>query len=169
MNKELQNETREIFNGMYKVLSKYKDNQLDIIPFESSWTPGQVCEHIIKANAGIPKLCQGRTETAETDRVERISDLKAIFENYAFKMDSPKSIIPFSTENNLNDIISTLKNIESDFLAVIETLNLELICMDFAFPTFGYLTRAEWIKFGLIHTKRHSHQLENILLKIDAI
>lgn len=168
MNPELQNETREIFNDMYKVLSKYKDIQLDIIPFESSWTAGQVCEHIIKANEGIPKLCQGSTEIAETDRVERISDLKAIFENYSIKMDSPKSIIPVSTENNLHDIIGSLKNIESDFLFVIETLDPELICMDFAFPTFGYLTRTEWIKFGLIHTKRHSHQLENILLKLNA-
>lgn len=169
MNPELKKETREIFNKMYQVLLKYKENQLDIIPSESSWTAGQVCEHIIKANVGIPKLCKGKTERAENDRVERITDLKAIFENYSIKMDSPKSIIPVSTENNLYEIINTLKNIESDFLAVIETLDLELICTDFAFPTFGYLTMAEWIKFGLIHTKRHSHQLENILLKLDAI
>ena len=168
MNSALQQEAKDIFTDMLQILSKFKVEQLDIIPFEGSWTAGQVAEHIIKANAGIPKLCRGETEEPMPDRVEKLSDMNALFNNYSIKMDSPKSIVPISTNNLLEPILISIKTIQSEFINVIKSEDLNLICLDFAFPTFGYLSRSEWINFGLIHTKRHTNQLVNILDKLNT-
>jgi hypothetical protein len=47
------------------------------------------------------------------------------------------------------------------------TLDLDMTCLDFDIRTFGYLTRLEAVYFFLYHTKKHIHQLQNIVKKLN--
>ena len=53
--------TREL---LLAVLDGFKPERLNKVPFEGSWTPGQVAEHITKAQAGTPALLHRKAEYA---------------------------------------------------------------------------------------------------------
>ena len=42
------------------------------------------------------------------------------------------------------------------------TLDLSLTCIDFEIPTFGLFTRLEFVWFYIVHTQRHTFQLQKI-------
>ena len=85
------------------------------------------------------------------------------FLNMEIKMQAPDFIIP---EEKLYDRNELLKELEVNKLYLTRIINckpLDEACMDFEFPTFGFLTRYEWIQFILFHVQRHTIQLQNIL------
>lgn len=77
-------------------------------------------------------------------------------------MDSPDFLKPEITDYNKNSLILTLLQIESDLLLASETYDVTLTCLDFELPGFEKFTILEWINFALIHTQRHTNQLNNI-------
>ena len=42
----------------------------------------------------------------------------------------------------------------------VKEIDLTVTALDFALPTFGYLTRYEWVKFMIVHMQRHIRQLQ---------
>jgi len=77
-NKELKDELISCINSVYdsliNVLEQFSDTEINIIPFEGSWTPGQVATHIINSTGGIPdkntspagRLYDGKVELMES-------------------------------------------------------------------------------------------------------
>jgi len=42
-----------------ELISSFDKAQLNAVPFEGSWTPGQVAQHIIMANSGFGEVLNG--------------------------------------------------------------------------------------------------------------
>lgn len=162
MKTELKQEIEDTFAALYQTLSLFDQSQINVIPFEGSWTPGQVTRHIIKATSNLHLVCDTNTKKLDAPFDEKIPVLKAIFLNFNTKYNSPESIYPEDREYDKEELLATLQKIEFEMLDIARNYDLTLTCMNFEILGVGNLTIYELINFAIFHTKRHTHQLQLI-------
>ncbi|MGN6397292.1 MAG: DinB family protein [Mucilaginibacter sp.] len=161
-NQELIKETNNTLDELISLLDDIPAAQFNTVPFEGSWTAGQLAQHLTLANSGFPALATG--PVAETDRApdQMVAPIAESFLNFNIKFESPDFIRPEARDYDKDKMISGLKKIKADIAAAIGDLDLTKTCTAFAFPVLGNLTRYEAANFVIIHTTRHIHQLKNI-------
>lgn len=161
---KLKNSLHESFSNLIDTIEKFDDTSLNQEPFESSWTAGQVANHIIKSTREIPDQ-----KVAEADRSpdEKVESLKNMFLDFSIKMESPEFILPERKEYHKEDIIKQIENIKVAHIAIIKSKDLSALCLDTELPVFGFLTRYEWLSFITFHTQRHQNQLEHIYKRLN--
>lgn len=160
MNKEVVlKEIEDRFSKLKSILSAFSDEELNRVPFDGSWTAGQVAEHIIKSASGIPD-----EKTAPADRPfdEKISAIRDMFLDMNSKSKAMPFLQPEQSHYRLEELLSTFNRLQDQHLNWAKEKDLEPLCMDMELPIFGYLTRYEWIRFIMVHLQRHTMQLENI-------
>lgn len=156
---EFNNTTNELIES----LSGLNQEQLNKVPFEGSWTAGQVGHHLLKSY-GIAAILQGNTK--ETDRPvnEKINGIRKHFSDHSIKMESPEFILPTKKWIEKDKLLNDLSAKINDVRQYLETHDdFTKTCLDFELPGAGSLTQAEWIQFMSIHTQRHIRQLKNIV------
>lgn len=169
MNKEnLIQQIQAVFGKLIGVLSGFEQNQIDKIPFEGSWSAGQVGEHLLKGLSGLPQLVAGKTEKTDRAQDDKVQAIRDLFLDFSTKMQSPDFILPTQNEHDKTKLIAGLRQIESELLDVAHNNDLSLVCLDFELPGSGPFTVCEWIAFFLAHAQRHTHQLENIYDRINS-
>src|SRR5579859_2252379 len=94
MKNDLSAEIAATKEALLTVLNKYDENTINIVPFEGSWSGGQVAEHILKSASGILAALEGATKPADRDPEQNVGQLRGIFLNFGIKMKSPGFIIP---------------------------------------------------------------------------
>jgi hypothetical protein len=149
------------------MLGSVEQEQFNTVPFEGSWTPGQLGEHILKSTINTPKLLAGPTIPTDRAADERVGWIEEIFLNYNSKMQAPDFIVPEVREYDKSEMIETLKNIRKEIIESARTLDFTETCTAFELPNSGKFTRYEWISFVAIHVTRHNHQLKNIISKLE--
>lgn len=156
-------EISQTMDELIKIFSSYDQKQLDITPFEGSWTAGQVAEHIIKSISNLPEFLNTNT-TATTDRPfdAHVATIRNIFLDFNTKMQSPGSIIPVAIHHDKTATLESFSSIKMQMINAAATLDLTPTCKSFEMPGLGFLTRREWLNFFIVHTKRHTNQLKNI-------
>ncbi|KOP35706.1 DinB family protein [Flavobacterium sp. WLB] len=169
MKTDVQKDIVETFKKLNDILSKFSENELNQVPFQGSWTPGQVVQHIILACSGFPELFAGNTEKTTRKPDEKIKDIEGLFLNFNIKMDAPVFLKPEKKEYNKNALNIELLRLESELLDCAEKYDLTLTCLDFQVPGFDKFTMYEWIDFALVHTQRHTHQLNSIFQHITKL
>ncbi len=164
--KNLINNITKTFDGLVNTLFKANDTDLNKIPFENSWSIGQVAEHIILCGNGIP---DSKTEISTRQKDEKVPVLKDIFLNMDEKSKADPALTPHGVTHKQEDLVNQIKAVKEKLCLIAEEKDLNDICLDMEFPTLGLLTRYEWLSFICFHTQRHTRQIENIIkhLKID--
>lgn len=163
MNKEILSEFNATSSTLLELLAGLSTEQLNEVPFEGSWTAGQVGHHLLKSY-GIASILRGKT--IETDRPvnEKINGIRELFSDHTIKMESPEFIIPtdkwIEKEKLLNGLAEKIIDVRN---FAENNHDLSLTCLDFELPGAGSLTQSEWIQFMSIHTQRHIRQLKNIV------
>lgn len=168
MTTSLINQTDNTAKELLQALASFDEEQINKIPFEGSWTAGQVAEHILKSASGAVAMLNGDTKPAGRPAEEKVGALRDLFLNFETKMSSPDFVLPADPEHNKEELISALQRTMQDASLAAATKDLSGICVGFEFPGFGELTRLEWLSFMLFHTQRHTRQLKNILHKLAA-
>jgi hypothetical protein len=161
MTDDLIKEIKVTYSVLLQTLSRYEADEMDIIPFEGSWTAGQVAEHIIKSGSGICGFLQGPTEPTHRPIDQKVATIKSVFLDFTIKMQSPDFILPTQTSHHKDAQVNTLESIRNELLQA-ATLDLSHTCTGFELPGIGMLTRLEWLYFNCFHTQRHIRQLGNI-------
>ncbi|MNF93705.1 DinB superfamily protein [compost metagenome] len=169
MKTTLQTNIVETFKNLNEIHSKFSEAELNTVPYQGSWTAGQTTQHILKACSGYAALFLGKTEKTNRKPDLYIKDIEALFLNFNIKMNSPDYLLPEITDYNKNEQTLELLNKESDLLTLAEIHDLTLTCLDFQVPGFEKFTILEWISFALIHTQRHTHQLNTIYKMLTKI
>ncbi|MCC9065716.1 DinB family protein [Flavobacterium piscisymbiosum] len=169
MKTALQKNIVETFQKLNESLSSFSEEEMNTVPFKGSWTPGQVVQHIILGNSGYPELFSGNTKKTIRKYDEHVKELEGIFLNFSTKMDAPDFLRPEMKNYNQNALTLSLLKIESDLLNASEDYDLTLTCLDFQIPGFEHFTIYEWINFALVHSQRHTHQLQKISHYITAL
>ncbi|KQC01768.1 DinB family protein [Pedobacter sp. Hv1] len=167
MNKEIiLKDFADTFSALSNLIAAFDAENFNKVPFENSWTAGQVAEHLILANTGFAAVLNAQVK--ETDRAidELVPRLQSDFLNFEFKMQSPDFIYPESKAYDQTAQLAKIKEIQELTAKEVETLDLSKTCLAFELPVYGFLTRLEAIYFVIYHTQRHTHQLKNINQKL---
>lgn len=163
----------KIFHEIDQTLSSLEDlfakiDTVDVnkVPFEGSWTAGQLVQHLILANGGFAEVING--SVIETNRPAdlKVAQIKEIFLNFDTKFDSPEFIYPQEKDYDKIQQLDELRRIQTDLGKAINTLDLTKTCNSFELPGMGYLTRLEGLYFVTYHTQRHTKQLAHIYSKL---
>jgi hypothetical protein len=162
MRNDLLEELLETKNELLKVLNAFSDGVINTVPFEGSWTPGQVAEHILISASGVSSALKGDAKPSYRDPELHIKLLGDAFLNFDVKMRSPDFVLPTEKKKDKQDLISSLTATFDELVKAAGSDDLDQICVTFEMPTLGTLSKKELLYFVLVHTQRHIHQLKNI-------
>lgn len=157
--KELVQGIEKTFDTLLDELSKFDAKTLCKAPFEGSWTAGQTTEHVIICGSGIP---DSRTIDADRPYDEMVEPLKKLFLDYSIRFEADPSLLPRSESHIMDELVLQVNTIKGQLKGIAATSDLKAVCLDMEFPSFGLLTRHEWLWFIMFHTQRHTHQIKNI-------
>ncbi|AWW31019.1 DinB family protein [Echinicola strongylocentroti] len=163
-NKDVFAALKEISQQLITMLSSLSEKQLNTVPFEGSWTAGQVGNHLLKSYAAADIL-GGETSECHRKPDEKVWEVKNLFLDFTIKMDSPAEIVPDDGPIDKAALIPAIEKRLGQFMAFQES-DVTRICGDFAIPEYGDFTRLEWLWFTVFHTRRHVYQLEKIKAKL---
>jgi hypothetical protein len=160
---------KETAADILQTLSTFTDEQFNTQPAYGGWTAGQVAEHLL-LSGGIVDTISGRT-TPTTDRQPdaHCAVIAGVFLDFNTKLQSPDFILPSGGYHDKQDHIAKTKVVWDKIGEGIRLLDLSVTCVDFEFPSMGYLTRLEFLWFYVWHTQRHLHQLKNIRAAVAAV
>lgn len=147
---------------LLQLLDSLSDEQLNKIPFQNSWTAGQVGDHLYKSY-GVVEILNGNVKNTQRPPDEKLPAIRELFLDFSKKMDSPESILPSTGHIQKDSLIASLKHRINAQRDVILHQDLSLTCLDFEIPGYGPFTRFEWIGFNAVHTQRHVHQLKHLI------
>lgn len=160
---ELSAEIEEAYSEFDQTVARFSDQQLNMVPFEGSWTGGQVVDHVLKATGGIPDT---NTRPADREYNGVIAPVLEVFSDDTIKMKSPDFIVPGGGPFTVSKSLDDLRRLKARHLESIGKQDLHALCLDFELPKTGFLTRYEWFKFNACHAQRHLRQLKRILEQV---
>lgn len=160
---EQQSQLRTALDAAFKnfkaALSSIDEDKINKVPFQGSWTPAQVTMHIILATDGVP---DGSTSAPDRTADAMLPAIRPWWEDLSQKFQAPEPLLPDDRERSRDELISELDRVHQKDLHILGERDLTEICLDFALPTIGYLTRFEWLWFIEMHLNRHAYQLKKI-------
>ena len=149
----------EAVSDMGGLMESLDNNQVNTVPFEGSWTAGQLFNHVTKSINGMAGAMLKESAPAERDPGEKIAGLKEAFLNFSTKMKSPDFILPDDGPYQKQVTIEALK--QSFELLKENTGKANLNDLLTGLP-IGEVTKLELLHFLLYHTQRHLHQMHKI-------
>jgi len=164
--KQLLQELDQTEQDFYSTLASLTSDQVNVVPFEGSWTAGQVAEHILMSESGIPETVLGSTEGTNRPVAQYVPVIESIFLDFTAKYQAPEFIVPSAGPHNRQQLLEAFKAERAAIRDIAAKEDLTLTCTDFEFPQIAKLTRWEWLQFVLCHSKRHVRQLRNISKKV---
>ena len=148
------------FSEVINLISSADENKINIIPFDDSWTAGQLVSHITKSNKAIAQALDMEGKQCDRDPGSGVKAIKKIFLDFTAKFKSPEFIIPgdgpYKKDILIGDYRSSCDQIK-------ERRNKVDLTEIISLPAFGEVTKFEILYFVVFHTQRHIRQLKNIL------
>lgn len=165
--KELLSKVENTHTNFKNALSQFTEAQLNKVPFEGSWTAGQVAEHIILSNTGIlTQLLTGNTKPTNRANDDQVKNIQEIFRGKD-KMKAIERLAPTKTDHNLDSLFDTLNTLKDQQIKTIKEKDLNALITDLEFPPSPEgLTRNEWLHLMIEHTDRHGKQIDNIYTEL---
>ncbi|MGN6568056.1 MAG: DinB family protein [Flavipsychrobacter sp.] len=159
---DLEMELENTLNDFINTLKLYSAEQLNTVPFEGSWTGGQVAEHIIKSLENFAAVINGNVSDPGRPIDAKCAAIRGMFLDFDTKFNSPQFVLPVAPDHDKKTVVEKLLIIKHEMLPTLSAVDLSKLCTQVEFPGFGYLTRLEWFTFFAVHTQRHTRQLKNI-------
>lgn len=164
---QLSNAFESATNELLQLLMSFDQQQINMVPYEGSWTAAQVGDHLFKSDSAILKALHGPVKETERAADENVEGINGQFLDFSTRMKSPDLIIPSNINHDKETLIVALKGTRDLLGKAIKTLDLSQTCTD---PTMsgivGHWTRLEYVNFVISHTKRHINQLKKIHNKV---
>jgi len=141
-------------------LSAFNEADLNKVPYEGSWTAGQVATHIVKANGVDLLFAPGAP--SDRDPAQHVQAIRDIFLNFEVKYTAPERLMPQDGFHAREPLLNTLHHQWSRLQDAVQTQDLSELCHSFEFPGIGQLTKLEVVNLIESHTQRHLRQLNRI-------
>jgi hypothetical protein len=165
-NEEIAKQADQTLTGLIEIVETVPAEEFNTVPFEGSWTAGQLTQHMVMSNSGFADLLKGPVKDTERAPDAAVEGIKSAFLNFNIKMQTPDFIRPEKKNYDKDGLLAALSGIKADIITSAATLDLSKTCLSFELPVLGYVTRLEAVSFVICHTQRHIHQLKNIYAKI---
>ena len=124
---------------------------------------------VIMSGRGFAETMAGPVRDTKRDPEELIQRIKADFLDFSISMKSPDFVKPLFILYKKDDLTKELEDVQKKINAIVLANDLTETCIAFELPVYGFLTRLEAVTFVTSHTKRHIHQLKNIIQNIKQI
>ena len=161
-NQELIHEVNDTMEKAVAIFSGIAEGKINQVPFEKSWTAAQVMKHLVMSNGGFEEIMRGSVTDSGRDQAQNVALIQSIFLDFTTKMKSPGFIVPPDELYDKTALLTAFVDIKNKLVNNIDTQDLSKLCTAFKLPQLGFLTRLEAIHFVVCHTKRHTHQLQQI-------
>ena len=145
--------------GLRQVLGGFSSEQFNYKSSDQSWSPGQLAEHILLYDILINRILKGEFKKAERPADEMIESIGKYFGDLEKTIPLSAIVMPSDTLKDRAALTEKINLQRQQFVWVVKTMDLSPICLSFAHPELGELTRLEWIYFGIAHTSRCTAQL----------
>jgi len=165
MEKRLLDEYDSATKRLLNLLNSLTQDQLNSQPIKHHWTAGQIGDHLYKSY-NISHILMGKVTDTNRPPDQKLDEIQKLFLDFDIKMESPEAIIPSNDTIDKNILLNSLMEKIEWVNTHGKTLDLSKTCLDFAIPEYGPFTRFEWIGFNTVHTRRHIHQIEQIIKHI---
>ncbi|MGO1521751.1 MAG: DinB family protein [Sphingobacterium sp.] len=166
--KELINEIEVFHQDLNRALSQFSNTTLNTVPFEKSWTAGQVAEHIMNSQLYIiTQLSQGPVSIADRLYDQEVNTIQEIFRDMESKTKTDESIAPGPPPHSLKTLQKALQKQKNQQIDIIKTKKLREFSTILEFPGIGHLSLYEWMHMMIEHGQRHSRQIADIYKKLD--
>jgi hypothetical protein len=159
MKQDILQEFETTTTAFMELLGSFDQHQINTVPYEGSWTAAQVGEHVFKSDTFILESLNGPVKPTERRPDEHVAGFRRQFLDFETKLSSPDVIIPANGTHDKEALISALKATREQIARVIKTTDLTATCFN---PILGEPTRLELLTFVIVHTQRHTHQLQKI-------
>lgn len=144
------------------LLEGFTEEEINKIPFEGSWTAGQVGEHLRKVSYKTDKVLLAAAEAAGREPDERAAEFKNIFLNYDSRFTAPVFVDPESKAYEKQRLINALTKAKNAIINAAYKAGLTRVApLPSQHPLAG-ITKLELLYFLTYHTQRHNYQLEKI-------
>lgn len=157
----------ETTSQLMQAIDSFSQKQFNLVPFEGSWTGGQVAEHLLKSESGIQQVLAGNTQPTNRLPNKFAAEIEKTFLDFKTKMQSPPDIIPSDEPKEKQALLIALQANRTEIKRQATHIDLTKTFTDFPLPNMGALTGIEWLTFLISHSKRHIHQLVNINKKLN--
>ena len=155
----------EATNQFLEMVSSFDEREINLVPFDGSWTAGQIAEHVTLSNNDIVKQLSKPGKICRREPDAGVENIKSIFLNFTEKLKSPGFILPTRNWYNRETLIA---NLAESIRSVRAVSTREDLFRLIDHTVFGEVTRYETLYFVVYHTQRHIHQLRNIQTIIAA-
>lgn len=162
-------ELDETMTELLQLMSSLDEEHINVVPFQGSWTAGQLAQHLIRANGGFVRALNGPVQETGRAPDELVEQIRTDFLNFDTKVEASGFVIPPAIRYDKSTLLRELTDINSGLHEAVETLDLTQTCTAFKLPVYGYLTRLEALSFVVYHTQRHIHQLKRIVQKVVSL
>ena len=169
MKQKLTTEFEETTLDLVATLSNFTQEEFNKIPFEGSWTAGQVAEHLFKSESNVTRVLKGNSKETDRDPFEKTAIIQSIFLDYTKKLQSPEFILPSNEAKNKEHFINGFDSTRKELRYSIQNTDLTRTFTDYPFPQVGEFTGWEWICFAVCHSRRHIRQMKMIAEKLTEI
>src|SRR4051812_7555959 len=109
MKNDIVNELKSTKIELLETLGRFTGKNINTIPFEGSWTGGQVAEHVLMSSSAVAGALSGPAEAAERDPNQHIELFSQVFLNFDHKLKSPDFILPSDRPKDKQLLIQSLK------------------------------------------------------------
>jgi hypothetical protein len=151
------------FNEIIAIVSGIEYKEFNTIPFEGSWTAGQLIRHVIKSALGFIEIIDGPVVSTLREADEKVKIIKQDFLDFSNKTKSPDNVVPEIKAYNIKICLESLEYCKIKLKDVLDYYDFSKICVSLELSVYGTLTRMEAVYFVIYHTQRHIHQLKNII------
>lgn len=142
-----------------QVLGGFSPEQFNQRPPFGGWSPGQTAEHILLFDILINRTLKGEIKKPDRPSDKKIPFILSAFEDLQGQSDAPEAVSPSDTLKDPSALTEKINLQRQQLIWTVKTIDLSPLCLSFVHPSFGELTRLEWIYFSISHTARHSKQL----------
>ena len=137
-----------------KLISSVDEKDINTIPFENSWTPAQLTDHVTRSINGMGEALNMPGKITDRQPDEKTNQFKNMFLNFNSKMKSPPFILPVKDVYEKDTLINKLKVASKKFIETGKTVNLTEV-LDLT--PFGRINKAGNIVLCFVsHTKTYS-------------
>lgn len=162
MKQQQTTELIETTNDLLATFSLFSQEEFNTVPFEGSWTAGQVAEHLYKSESSILKALKGNRGNTNRNPYQHTDMIRKIFLDYDRKLQSPEFILPSNESKNKNQFVQYFEETRKQLKKQMSTSDLDKTFTEFSFPQLGHLTGWECFCFIICHSKRHIQQMKNV-------
>ena len=166
MNNDIISAIRQNTKEIVDYVSAIDIDKINVSPSDGGWSIIRICDHFMSVDFGTYNLMASEGKLALAHRISLLPKLEATAIDRSSKAKAPPQVAPKGKTDTIEKFVSRFPSLREKTITRIENKDLNMVCDVFPHFVFGFMTFEEWLRFSMLHTKRHMLQMEELLEEI---